>query len=152
MRQNLMTNVDHDINDGDSRAYIDADAVTAMLARMYLYSNQLDDAIQYSTLLFDARPLADISNSLIYGRMLRLVKCCGLAVFEAGPGHRDQMFLSCCAGAGRQKPSTNQSNIGSSYDPAIRCVILPISRIFRADWFIKIPCKKRSAEQTRTAW
>lgn len=41
-----------------NRAYIDGMVVDAMLARMYLYSNQMDSAIKYSSLAITARPLA----------------------------------------------------------------------------------------------
>ncbi|HET9826353.1 MAG TPA: RagB/SusD family nutrient uptake outer membrane protein, partial [Chitinophagaceae bacterium] len=54
----LMTNMDHAINSGTSRAYIDGNAVNAILARVSLYSNQLDSAIKYSTLAINSRPLA----------------------------------------------------------------------------------------------
>jgi len=57
--KNLMNNMDHEINSGDSRAYIDANTINAILARMYLYSNQLDSAIKYSTLAINTIPLAD---------------------------------------------------------------------------------------------
>ena len=58
----LMDDMDAPINSGGNRAYIDADAVHAILARMYLYSNQLDSSIKYSTLAIDAIPLADIND------------------------------------------------------------------------------------------
>jgi hypothetical protein len=41
-----------------ARAYADAMVCDAILARMYLYANQLDSAIKYSTLVINARPLA----------------------------------------------------------------------------------------------
>lgn len=43
---------------GTNRAYIDRLVVDAMLARMYLYANELDSAIKYSTIVINARPLA----------------------------------------------------------------------------------------------
>jgi hypothetical protein len=43
---------------GSNRAYIDRLVVDAMLSRMYLYANELDSAIKYSTIVINARPLA----------------------------------------------------------------------------------------------
>ena len=59
----MMSNMDKAIQSGTSilgtnRAFIDTLVVNAMLARMYLYSNQLDSAIKYSTYVINARPLA----------------------------------------------------------------------------------------------
>jgi hypothetical protein len=82
----LMGNMDHSINSGTSRAYIDANTINAILARVYLYSNQLDSAIKYSTLAINARPLAsrtvfpdiwtDVSTTEVFWS----------CVFEAGQG------------------------------------------------------------------
>lgn len=47
-----------DVNEGDERAYVDADVVKAMLARMYLYSNEPEKAIDYATEVIDQYPLA----------------------------------------------------------------------------------------------
>ena len=59
----MMSSVDEPIQSptsvlGTNRAYIDTLVVDAMLARMYIYSNQLDSAIKYSTYVINARPLA----------------------------------------------------------------------------------------------
>jgi hypothetical protein len=82
----LMSNMDHAINSGSSRAYMDANTVNAILARVYLYSNQLDSAIKYATLAINAMPLAsrttfpdiwtDASTSEVFWS----------CVFEAGQG------------------------------------------------------------------
>lgn len=42
---------------GTERAYVDRIVVDALLARMYLYANELDSAIKYSTFAINARPL-----------------------------------------------------------------------------------------------
>ena len=114
----LMTNMDHDINDGDSRAYIDVDAVNAMLARMYLYSNQLDDAIQYATLAIDARPLADISefpDIWTDGSTSEVLWSC---IFEAGQGApgSNVYFPVAPSPEGRSQYKPNPTLV-SSYDP-----------------------------------
>ena len=57
----LNSGLDKTIN-ASGRAYIDIQVVNAILARMYLYSNQLDNAIQYSTLVINAIPLASRTN------------------------------------------------------------------------------------------
>jgi len=48
--------------DGTARAYADAMVCDAVLARMYLYANQLDSAIKYATLVINVRPLATASE------------------------------------------------------------------------------------------
>lgn len=48
--------------DGTARAYADAMVCDALLARMYLYANQLDSAIKYAGLVIAARPLADVNE------------------------------------------------------------------------------------------
>lgn len=48
-----------DVNGADERAYIDADVVKAMLARLYLYSNEMSKAIDYATQVIGQYPLAD---------------------------------------------------------------------------------------------
>jgi len=114
----LMKNMDHDINDGDSRAYIDADAVNAMLARMYLYSNQLDNAVQYATLAIDAKPLADISefpDIWTDGSNSEVFWSC---VFEAGQGApgSNVYFPVAPSPEGRSQYKPNPTLV-SSYDP-----------------------------------
>jgi starch-binding outer membrane protein, SusD/RagB family len=59
----MLSNTDRPIQsptstDGSNRAYIDRLVVDAMLSRMYLYANELDSAIKYSTIVINARPLA----------------------------------------------------------------------------------------------
>jgi len=114
----LMTNMDHDINDGDSRAYIDADAVNAMLARMYLYSNQLDDAIQYATLAIDARPLADISEFPDIWKDASNSEVLWSCIFEAGQGSpgSNVYFPVAPSPEGRSQYKPNPTLV-STYDP-----------------------------------
>ena len=62
----LMLNMDKAIqgngtSSGD-RSYVDDMVVNAILARMYLTSNELDSAVKYSTLVINARPLATRTN------------------------------------------------------------------------------------------
>jgi hypothetical protein len=98
--KSLMSNMDHAINSGSSRAYIDANAINAILAREALYSNQLDSAIKYATLAINARPLAprvvfpdiwtDASTSEVFWS----------CIFEAGQG---------APGSNVYFPTTNRS-------------------------------------------
>ena len=44
------------------KAYIDIQGVNAIMARVFLYSNQLDSAIKYSTLVINSIPLASRTN------------------------------------------------------------------------------------------
>jgi hypothetical protein len=44
------------------KAYIDIQGVNAIMARVFLYSNQLDSAIKYSTFVINAIPLASRTN------------------------------------------------------------------------------------------
>jgi hypothetical protein len=114
----LMTNMDHDINDGDSRAYIDADAVNAMLARVYLYSNRLDDAIQYATLAIDARPLADISEFPDIWKDASNSEVLWSCIFEAGQGSpgSNVYFPVAPSPEGRSQYKPNPTLV-STYDP-----------------------------------
>ena len=57
----LNNGLDKTIN-ASGRAYIDITGVNAILARVSLYSNQLDNAIQYSTLVINSIPLATRTN------------------------------------------------------------------------------------------
>jgi hypothetical protein len=59
----MLSNTDRPIQSttstgGTERAYVDRLVVDALLARMYLYANELDSAIKYSSLVIDQRPLA----------------------------------------------------------------------------------------------
>ncbi len=58
--ESLMADMDKPINNG-GRAYADADVINALRARISLYSNQLDAAISYSTLVINNYPLANSS-------------------------------------------------------------------------------------------
>jgi hypothetical protein len=63
----MLLNTDRSIQsttstDGTARAYADAMVCDAILARMYLYANQMDSAIKYSSLVIAARPLATDPN------------------------------------------------------------------------------------------
>lgn len=61
LARTLMTNLDRAINTS-GRALMDQHVVHAIMARMYLYSNKLDSAVKYSTLVIDAIPLASPAN------------------------------------------------------------------------------------------
>jgi len=113
----LMSNMDHDINDGDSRAYIDADAVNAILARVSLYSNQLDNAIQYSTSVINSRPLADFTEFPDIWTDASNSEVLWSCVFEAGQGsHGSNVFFPVApAGSGRSQYRPNLTLV-ASYD------------------------------------
>jgi hypothetical protein len=53
--------IDKSINPS-GKAYIDIQGVNAIMARVFLYSNQLDSAIKYSTLVINSIPLASKIN------------------------------------------------------------------------------------------
>lgn len=61
--RNMLASTDRPVQSngtaGTDRAYIDAMVCDAMLARMYVYSNQPDSAIKYATRVINVRPLAD---------------------------------------------------------------------------------------------
>lgn len=62
----MLSNTDRSIQSttstaGTARAYVDRMVCDALLARMYLYANELDSAIKYSTIVINARPLASAS-------------------------------------------------------------------------------------------
>jgi hypothetical protein len=61
--RNMLSNTDRPVQSatstaGTARAYVDVMVCDAILARMYLYANQLDSAIKYSTRVINVRPLA----------------------------------------------------------------------------------------------
>ncbi len=63
----MLSNTDRPIQsmtstEGTERAYVDRLVVDALLARMYLYANELDSAIKYSTFVINQRPLASASE------------------------------------------------------------------------------------------
>ena len=57
----LNSGLDKTIN-ASGKAYIDIQGVNAIMARMFLYSNQLDSAIKYSTLVINSIALASRTN------------------------------------------------------------------------------------------
>lgn len=109
----LMANMDHSINSGSSRAYIDANAVNAILARIFLYSNQLDSAIKYATLAINARPLATRTAFPDIWTDASTAEVFWSCIFEAGQG---------APGSNVYFPTTNRSEyrpnptLVSSYD------------------------------------
>ena len=57
----MNSGLDKTIN-ATGKAYIDIQGVNAIMSRVFLYSNQLDSAIKYSTLVINAIPLASRTN------------------------------------------------------------------------------------------
>jgi len=57
----MNSGLDKTIN-ATGKAYIDIQGVNAIMTRVFLYSNQLDSAIKYSTLVINAIPLASRTN------------------------------------------------------------------------------------------
>ena len=113
----LMGNMDQAINASGSRAYIDAIGVNAILARMYLYSNQLDSAIKYSGLVIAARPLAP---RLVFPDIWTDASTAEVAwscIFEAGQGTPgDNVYFPVApAGSGRAEYKPNPTLV-ASYD------------------------------------
>jgi starch-binding outer membrane protein, SusD/RagB family len=111
----LLSNTDKPVNAGSTRAYIDRIAVDAMLARMYLYSNQFDSAIKYSTLVINAIPLGDINEFPSIWTDASNAEVVWSLVFDAGQGS---------PAANAYFPSTDRSSyrpnqtLVASYDQA----------------------------------
>jgi hypothetical protein len=57
----INSGLDKTIN-ASGKAYIDIQGVNAIMARVFLYSNQLDSAIKYSTFVINAIPLSTRTN------------------------------------------------------------------------------------------
>jgi hypothetical protein len=57
----INSGIDKAIN-ATGKAYIDIQGVNAIMARVFLYSNQLDSAIKYSTLVINSIPLSTRTN------------------------------------------------------------------------------------------
>jgi hypothetical protein len=114
----LMSNMDHAINSSSSRAYIDANSVNAILARVYLYSNQLDSAIKYAGLAIAARPLASRTVFPDIWTDASVTEVFWSCVFEAGQGTpgTNVYFPVTPAGSGRSQYRPNQTLV-ASYDP-----------------------------------
>ena len=66
LSKNLMLSMDKPIQSngvgGTDRSFIDDLVVNGLLARIYLYANELDSAVKYSTLAINARPLTSRTN------------------------------------------------------------------------------------------
>lgn len=83
----LLNDTDKEINTpGANRAFIDADVVHAMLARIYLYANELDKAIDESTLLIDNYPLSDSANFVNIWRDIPNQEVIWSVAFNSGEG------------------------------------------------------------------
>jgi hypothetical protein len=113
----LMGNMDQAINASGSRAYIDAIAVNAILARMYLYSNQLDSAIKYAGLVIAARPLAPRVVFPDIWTDASTTEVAWNCVFESGQGTPgDNVYFPVApAGSGRAEYKPNPTLV-ASYD------------------------------------
>ena len=115
----LMGSMDRSINSGSSRAYIDVNAVNAILARVYLYSNQLDSAIKYSTLVINARPLASRTSFPDIWTDASTAEVLWSCVFEAGQGTpgANVYFPVAPANVGRGEYKPNPTLV-STFDQA----------------------------------
>ena len=115
--KSLMGNMDHAINASGSRAYIDAIGVNAILARVYLYSNQLDSAIKYSGLVIAARPLAPAAVFPSIWTDAATTEVAWSCIFETGQGApgSNVYFPVAPAGSGRAEYKPNPTLV-ASYD------------------------------------
>ena len=113
--RNLLSNTDRDVNQNGGRAYIDTLAIDGMMARAFLYSNQMDSAIQYASYVINALPLAqpdDFKNIWTDASISEVLWACDFEAGQGGPG--TEAF----------DPSTNRSQYGPDpgllalYDPA----------------------------------
>ncbi len=115
----LLQNTDRVINNnkGNSRAYIDADVINAMLARMYLYSNQLDSAIKYSTLVINRFPLANMNDFPLIWTDLSNSEVIWSVTFEAGQGTPgNHAYFPEVDAAAYQPPPTLRASYDQSND------------------------------------
>jgi hypothetical protein len=110
--------MDHAINES-GRAYIDAIGVNAILARMYLYSNQLDSAIKYAGLVIAARPLAPRIVFPDIWTDASTTEVAWSCIFETGQGTPgDAVYFPVApAGTGRAEYKPNPTLV-ASYDQA----------------------------------
>ena len=84
--KNLMKAMDHSINTSAIRPYIDSSAVNALLARIYLYANQLDSAVKYASYAIKVRPLTSKENFPNIWTDASGAEMFWSSVFEAGQG------------------------------------------------------------------
>ena len=82
----LLGDVDEEINEPDNRSYIDAPVVNAMLARMFLYSSQMDSAVKYATRVINDFPLADRDEFPDIWTDASVAEVVWACAFDAGQG------------------------------------------------------------------
>jgi hypothetical protein len=111
----LMTQMDRPINSG-SRAYLDPVGVNAILARMYLYANELDSAIKYSSLVINARPLAGIGTFPSIWTDASNAEVVWSNIFEAGEGNVGYHLYFVSVDAAQYHPS---AALLATYDQAM---------------------------------
>lgn len=110
----LLSNTDRDVNEGDTRAYMDVHGANAVLARMYLYSNQMDSAIKYSTLVINEFPLADWDEFQDIWKDASNAEVVWALVFDAGQGEPASNIYFPSTDRSSYRP--NQTLV-ASYDP-----------------------------------
>ena len=99
---------------GTARAYIDDLVVNALLARMYLYANEYDSAIKYSTIVINERPLASrasFPNIWLDATTEEVIWSVKFESLDAGIG--DNIFYAV-GNRASYRPTTNLLNL---YDP-----------------------------------
>ena len=60
--ETLLGDIDKNLNTANNKAFLDRNAVRALLSRMYLYAKVYDKAEEYATLVINAVPLASRTN------------------------------------------------------------------------------------------
>lgn len=115
LMQDMDAPIQEDGTGGADRAYIDELVVDAMLARMYLYANEYDSAIKYSTIVINARPLTSRANFPNIWLDASTEEVIWSVKFESlDPGIGDNMFYAV-GNRASYRPTTNLLNL---YDQA----------------------------------
>jgi hypothetical protein len=105
-------NMDEDINTSD-RSLIDADVVHALLARIHLYANQLDSAIDNASYIIDRYPLAPMDEFADIWKDASLAEVVWSYAFDAGQGRIGGHIFSPDINAAQYWPNPTLLN---SYD------------------------------------
>jgi hypothetical protein len=110
----LISKTDRPVN-SNGRAYIDATVVNAILARMYLYSRQYDNAIKYASVVINDIPLADRSEFPAIWTDASLDEVIWSVPFNSGQGSIGDNIYFTSINASSYRPNPT---LVSTYDQA----------------------------------
>jgi starch-binding outer membrane protein, SusD/RagB family len=99
------SDMDDDINT-NGRAFFDEYVAHALLARVHLYANQLDSAIEHATIVIDNFPLATMNEFPLIWRDASLAEVVWSSIFNAGQGQIGAHLYAPDINAAQHWPTT----------------------------------------------